>query len=175
MFASTWAASDMLVFGVLSAGLGLAAAIDIKSRRIPNELSLSLACLGVVLAGTGASGISIAASLIGCVVAVLLMLPGHVLGATGAGDVKLFGAAGAVIGAGRVFEAFVCVAIAGGVLALAIACVRGRLGRTVLQTCRLLRRPSEARAVIEAPGENNRFAYGPAIAVGVMLAVGLRP
>ena len=158
------------MLGVLSAGLGLAAAIDVRSRRIPNALSLGLAIVGIVLAGTGASGISIWSSLLGCAMALLLMLPGHVLGATGAGDVKLFGAAGAVIGAGRVFEAFLFVAIAGGVLALAIACARGRLGRTVLQTVRLLRRPSEARVVIESPAENNRFAYGPAIAAGCLLA-----
>jgi prepilin peptidase CpaA len=168
---STWAASDMLVFAVLTAGLGVAAAIDVRSRRIPNTLSLIIAGSGVVLAAIGASGISVWSSLLGCSVALLLMLPGHVLGATGAGDVKLFAAAGAVIGVGRIFEAFLFVAIAGGVLALAIACARGRLGRTVMQTVRLLRRPSEARNVIESPAENNRFAYGPAIAAGCVLAM----
>jgi prepilin peptidase CpaA len=167
---STAVASDVVVMTVLSAGLGLAAAIDLRSRRIPNALSMSLAGAGVVLAGAGASGISLWSSLAGCAVAVLLMLPGHVLGATGAGDVKLFGAAGAVIGVGQVVQAFLLVAIAGGILALAIACARGRLGRTVAQTGKLLRRPSEARALIESPAENNRFAYGPAIAAGCMLA-----
>lgn len=167
---STWAASDLVVMAVLSVGLGLAAAIDVRSRRIPNALSLSIAAVGVVLAGAGASGISLGSSLLGCAIAILLMLPGHVFGATGAGDVKLFGAVGAVIGVGRVFEAFFFVAIAGGILALAIACARGRLGRTVRQTGRLLRRPSEARGVIESPAENNRFAYGPAIAAGCLLA-----
>jgi len=167
---SVGATSDILVFVMLSVGLGLAAAIDVRSRQIPNVLSLGLAGVGVLLAATGATGISFWSSLVGCAFAVLLMLPGHVFGATGAGDVKLFGAVGAVIGAGRVVEAFICVAIAGGVLALAIACARGRLGRTVMQTIRLVRRPSEARALIEAPSENNRFAYGPAIAVGCLLA-----
>ena len=53
-----------------------------------------------MLAATGISGISLASSLLGFFLGFLLMLPGHVLGATGAGDVKLFAAAGAVLGAG---------------------------------------------------------------------------
>ena len=60
-----------------------------------------------------------------------MMLPGHVFGATGAGDVKLFAAAGTMLGSGRIVRAFLYVAIAGGVLAVAIAIRRGRLGRTV--------------------------------------------
>jgi prepilin peptidase CpaA len=167
---STLVLPDSLVFLVLTVVLGVAAAIDVRSRQIPNVLSFGLAGVGALLAATGASGISLWSSLFGCAVAILLMLPGHLFGATGAGDVKLFGAVGAVIGAGHVFEAFVWVAIAGGVLALAIAGARGRLGRTLLQTVRLVFHPREARAVIESPGENNRFAYGPAIAAGCLLA-----
>jgi len=101
----------------------------------------------------------------------LMMLPGHVLGATGAGDVKLFAAAGTILGAGRVLEAFFFVAIAGGVLALAIAWWRGRLIRTVVGTGRLFGRPRETKTAIESPSEHNRFPYGPAIAIGCVLAV----
>ena len=60
-----------------------------------------------------------------------MMLPGHVFGATGAGDVKLFAAAGTLLGSGRIVTAFLFVAIAGGVLAVVIAIRRGRLGRTM--------------------------------------------
>jgi prepilin peptidase CpaA len=164
------AASDALVLGVIVAGVGGAAAIDVASRRIPNAMAISTASAGVVLAATGASGITVWSSLAGFVVGLALMLPGHLFGATGAGDVKLFAAAGAVLGAARTFEAFLFVAIAGGVLALMIACMRGRLTRTILQMARLLGKPRDARAAIESPAENNRFPYGPAIAVGCVLA-----
>ena len=49
------------------------------------------------------------------------MLPGHALGATGAGDVKLMAAVGAIVGPGMVLRAFLFTAVAGGVLALAVA------------------------------------------------------
>lgn len=167
---TAWAAPDAVVVAVLAAGLGSAATIDVRSRRVPNGVSLAMAAAGVALAATGASGVTVGASLLGFVVGLVLMLPGHVLGATGAGDVKLFAAAGAVMGVGRVFEAFVLVAIAGGVLALAIACRRGRLRRTVTHLAQLCGRPAEARKAIESTSEHNRFPYAPAVAAGCLLA-----
>src|SRR5258708_31949575 len=50
-------------------------------------------------------------------------------GATGAGDVKMFAAAGAVLGAGRVLPAFLFMVIAGGVFAVGIAWRRGHASR----------------------------------------------
>ncbi len=167
---AAWSAPDAVVMVVLAAGLGSAAAIDVRSRRVPNQVSLALAATGVALAAVGASGVTIGASLLGFVVGLVLMLPGHILGATGAGDVKLFAAAGAVMGVGRVFEAFVLVAIAGGVLALGIACRRGRVRRTLTHLAQLCGRPIEARKTIESAAEHNRFPYAPAVAAGCLLA-----
>jgi prepilin peptidase CpaA len=154
----------------LCAGAGTGAIVDLTSRRIPNTVSVATAAVGVVLASIGVSGVTLPSSLLGFAVGLLLMLPGHVLGATGAGDVKLFAAAGAVLGAGRVLQAFFLVAIAGGVLALGVAWWRGRLGRTMAHTARLCGRPLATRPLIEAPAEQNRFPYGPAIAIGSVLA-----
>jgi prepilin peptidase CpaA len=162
--------ADAAVLAALVGGTGSAAVVDIARRRIPNQLSFGLAVAGMLMAATGASGISVRASLAGFFVGLVLMLPGHVLGATGAGDVKLFAAAGAVLGIGRVFEAFLFVAIAGGLLAIGVAWQRGRLTRTLAQTARLCGQPVEARKAIESTGEPNRFPYGPAIAVGSVLA-----
>ena len=119
-----------------------------------------------MLAATGASGMSLASSLLGFFLGFLLMLPGHVLGSTGAGDVKLFAAAGTVLGAEHIVPAFLMTAIAGGVLAVFIAWRRGRLLRTFRLTARLFGMKPAAKADIESPGEHNRFPYGPAIAAG---------
>jgi prepilin peptidase CpaA len=162
--------ADAYVVAALVGGTGSAAVIDIKSRRIPNAVSLGLAAVGLTLAASGVSGVTFRASIIGFAVAFVLMLPGHLLGATGAGDVKLFAAAGAVLGIGRVFDAFLCVAIVGGVFAVLVAFQRGRLTRTLAQTARLCGRPMETRGAIQSPAEHNRFPYGPAIAVGSVLA-----
>jgi prepilin peptidase CpaA len=162
--------ADVWIIATLVGGTGSAAVIDIARRRIPNVASFGLAAAGIVLAASGASGVTLRASVAGFAVALILMLPGHVLGATGAGDVKLFAAAGAVLGIGRVFDAFLFVALAGGLLAIGVAWQRGRLARTLAQTARLCGQPTEIRKTIDAPNEHNRFPYGPAIAVGTVLA-----
>jgi prepilin peptidase CpaA len=97
------------------------------------------------------------------------MLPGHVLGATGAGDVKLLGAAGALLGPALTLRAFVATVITGGLIALVVAVRRGRLRRT-LNATRRLAVGSAVAAEIEDPKAGNRFAYAPAIAIGATLA-----
>jgi prepilin peptidase CpaA len=155
----------------VAGGAGAGALIDLRTRRIPNAISVGLAALGVVLAAGGASGTSVASSLAGFFAGLLLMMPGHLLGATGAGDVKLFAAVGAVVGLERIVGAFLWTAVAGGVLALAVAAARGRLGATLARTARLVGGRRGARREIEAQGAPNRFAYGPAIAIGGVLSV----
>ena len=164
------ALSDVVVFGSLCAGVGTAAVIDIRHRRIPNVVCATTAIAGITFAATGVSQITVASSAIGLVIGLVMMLPGHLFGATGAGDVKLFGAAGALLGAGRILPAFFFMAIAGGVLAVFIALQRGRLRQTMRHTAQLAGGSAAAKAAIESPRTNNRFPYGPAIAVGSVLA-----
>jgi prepilin peptidase CpaA len=164
-------ASDLIVLAALTAGLGTAAVIDIRQRRIPNVVCVTTAAAGLVLATVGVNNITVTSALAGLAFGFLMMLPGHVFGATGAGDVKLFAAAGTLLGSGRIVTAFLYVAIAGGVLALVIAIQRGRLGRTVEMAARLLGRPGKLKTAIESPAEHNRFSYGPAIAIGCVIAM----
>lgn len=156
---------------VLAAGLVTATVIDLRTRRIPNELTAGMTVIGLVLAASGTSGISIGASFAGLVVGLLLMMPGYGLGATGAGDVKLMAAVGAIVGPGVVLSAFLFTAVAGGVLAVIVAARRQRLGATLAQTGRLVTAPAAAPAEIRAASRASRFAYGPAIAIGSALAV----
>lgn len=154
----------------LVAGALVATIVDIRTRRIPNELTASIAGIGVGLAAAGISGLSIWASLAGFALGLALMLPGHVLGATGAGDVKLMGAVGAVVGPAIVISAFLFTAVAGGVLAVVVAARRRRLSATFANTGRLIAAPADARHEIRAASAAHRFAYGPAIAIGSVLA-----
>ena len=154
----------------LVAGALVATVIDLRTRRIPNALTASMAAVGVGFAATGISGMSIGASLVGLALGLALMLPGHFLGATGAGDVKLMGAVGAVVGPGLVVSAFLFTAIAGGVLAVAVAVQRQRLAATIAGTGRLIAAPAEAHQDIRSATPARRFAYGPAIAIGSVLA-----
>ncbi len=154
----------------LAAGALTATIIDIRSRRIPNALTATMAAVGVGLAASGLSGISVAASIGGIVAGLALMMPGHALGATGAGDVKLMAAVGAIVGFRIAVTAFLFTAIAGGILAVAVAMRRRRLAATFAGTGRLVGTPANARREIRSAAHVSRFAYGPAIAIGSLLA-----
>jgi prepilin peptidase CpaA len=162
--------SDLIVLATLAAGVAVAAVIDWRTRRVPNPLTAALAVLGVAFAACGVGGLTVGASLAGLALGLAFMLPGHLFGATGAGDVKLFAAAGALIGPAPIVTAFFYTALAGGVMALAFAAHRGRLHRTLGRTAQLVASRGSNATVIEAPSENNRFPYAPAIAVGCVIA-----
>ena len=159
-----------VAFAAVAAGSLIATVIDVRTRRIPNVLTATMASVGIGLAAFGISGLSIWGSVVGLLVGLALMLPGHLLGATGAGDVKLMAAIGAIVGPALVFSAFLFSALAGGVLAVAVALRRRRLSATLAGTGRLMAAPAGARQEIRAATAANRFAYGPAIAAGSVIA-----
>jgi prepilin peptidase CpaA len=153
---------------VLAAGVLAATVIDLRTRRIPNGLTAAMTGIGIALAATGVSGIPVGGSFLGFALGLVLMLPGYGLGATGAGDVKLMAAVGAIVGPGLVVTAFLCTAIAGGVLAVVVALRRRRLRDTVVAASRLV--GTDGRQRIHSAGASSRFAYGPAIAAGSVIA-----
>ena len=162
--------SNAFAFGTLAIGAVTGAVIDLRTRRVPNALTLGLAASGVAAAATGVSGLTVSASLTGFAVGLALMLPGHLIAGTGAGDVKLFAASGTLVGPATIATAFIYTALAGGVLALVVATRRRRLQRTLDATAGLVSGNAADAAAIESPLANNRFAYAPAIAVGTLLA-----
>jgi len=162
--------SNAVVLTAIAGGGGAGALVDLWSRRVPNKLTLAVAVLGVTLAVLGLSGLSLMAALGGLVVGLLLMLPGHVIGATGAGDVKLLAAIGTLLGPSGILVAFLYSAIAGGVLALIVAVRRRVLRESVERTATLVRTGGANVAAIEDVSKNNRFAYAPAIAIGALAA-----
>jgi prepilin peptidase CpaA len=152
----------------IAAGMTVATVVDLRTRRIPNPLTATMAVTGLGLAAAGVSGITLWAALAGLVLGFAFMLPGHWLGATGAGDVKLMAAAGAVLGPALVVSAVIFTALAGGVLAVAVAVRRRRLAATFAGTRQLV--AGQARDSIRSADASRRFAYGPAIAIGCVLA-----
>jgi len=161
--------SDALVTAIVAVGMGAAAVIDLRTRRIPNILTATLAAIGIGLAAAGFGRVGLGAALLGCLLGLAFMMPGHIFGATGAGDVKLLAAAGALLGPKDTIYAFLYTAIAGGVLALIVAVARRRLSQTLESTSRLVAGGEQARTEIESTSSDNRFAYAPAIAIGVVL------
>jgi prepilin peptidase CpaA len=163
-------AVSSVAFAALASGALVATVVDIRVRRIPNALTATMAGVGIGLAAAGVSGVSLGGSVLGFMLGFALMMPGHALGATGAGDVKLMAAVGAIVGPGLAVSAFLFTAVAGGILALAVAIRRQRLAATIAGTGRLISAPGEAKKEIRAATGSSRFAYGPAIAIGSVLA-----
>ena len=161
---------NAIVLTVIVLGTALAAAIDLRTRRVPNVLTVSLAVAGVLLAVAGVGRVGPVASLLGLGVGFALMLPGHLIGGMGAGDVKLFAAVGTFLGPTGVLSAFLYTAIAGGLLALFVSLRRRRGCQTLNRVARFIANTAGSKAAIEDPSAGNRFAYAPAIAVGAIFA-----
>ncbi len=147
---------------------------DTRYRRIPNAL-----VLGTLLSGLAANTIvfgwtGLRNSLTGCLLAFGLMLAVRFITGLGAGDVKLFGAIGALIGVQQVLPAFLLVVLLGGLLSAFAMFRAGTARQTMLGVYQILigllpggRLPSRetfSRSGVTIP-------YGVAITCGSLLAV----
>jgi prepilin peptidase CpaA len=162
--------SELIVALAIAVSGGISAYVDIRTRRVPNSLTLGIAIAGVVLAATRLSGLTISASLLGFAVGLVFMLPGYAIGATGGGDVKLFAALGTMLGPRAIGFAFLYAVIAGGALAVGVALQRRRFYETLDRTAALVMTRGGNVAEVEHVSQNNRFAYAPAIALGALVA-----
>jgi len=113
-------AVDIYVAIFLS-GILLAAIIcDIWVAKIPNVITFPGMLIGVIYHGAsqGLSGVWL--SIAGLLVGGGVFLPFYLLKGMGAGDIKLMGAVGALVGLKAVIPAIVFTALAGGVYAFAL-------------------------------------------------------
>jgi prepilin peptidase CpaA len=160
--------STAVVIAVAAAGLA-SSVIDLRTRRVPNALTLGVASTGVAFAALDWTAVSVPAAIGGCALGIALMLPGHLFGGTGAGDVKLLGALGTLLGPGGTLTAFLYTAIAGGAMGLIVAARRNELRASMARTAALVRTAGRNAAEIDSQ-TTNRFAYAPAVAVGTLVA-----
>lgn len=156
-----------------------ASACDLRTRRVPNALTLG-AALGAVafyLVSGEASGVL--AALGGWALGLALFLPLYLLRGMGAGDVKLLAALGAWVGPSDVIWISLFGAVSGGVLALAVVLARGYF-RTALSNLGLLfthwrvagLRPVPTLTLADSKGP--RLPYAFPIGVGLVVTLWLR-
>src|SRR3954451_14942461 len=107
-----------------------AAGYDCKYRKIPNWLNLSGLILGFGLNTLfgGTSGFVSAGQ--GFLLALAIYLPLYLIKGMGAGDVKLMGAIGSLVGPSNWFQIFVATALFGGLAAAMLALTKKRFGET---------------------------------------------
>jgi prepilin peptidase CpaA len=118
--------SQIIQWGVVITACCVAAIIDVRCRRIPNQLTVPLFLTGVAwwVAARGMGGL--ADALAGMAVAGAPFFLLWLTGGGGAGDAKMMFAIGAWLGPVDGFLATLAVALAGGILSLAYATAHRR-------------------------------------------------
>jgi prepilin peptidase CpaA len=152
--------------------LVIACVTDVRWRRIPNLLVLTLAVAGFAFSVAIAPwwpGLLRAVS--GLCLGFAIWILFHVAGGMGAGDVKLFAAAAAWLGPGGAWRAALVAALAGGVLSLAALVWQRRTREGVERVAMSLSMFSLAPLGKVAPGEQKKsyLPYGVALACGALL------
>lgn len=147
---------------------------DVKYRRIPNALVLGVLVSGLV-ANTALFGWrGLASSVAGCAAALALMFLLRMFGGLGTGDIKLFGAIGALIGIQLVFPTFVIIVLVGGVLAIVSMLVKGTFRQTMPRVWKIfaLQGPNGSQNQNQlASVAPQSVPYGVAITIGSVISV----
>ena len=188
---------EILASGTLIIMLLGAAIVDVMTHRIPNALIGPALVVALTTAAITAGGHGLIMAVSGLAVGLGMLLPLHILGGMGAGDVKLLGVSGAFLGPVGALTAALATFIVGGVLGVlyigwrrlrrdyehqpAAASARdgdGAMAVTPAFNALATQFPGLAvklSTVLPAPGatgtvatrRNSTFAYAPAIGIGV--------
>ena len=160
---------------VVLLALAIAAGVsDIRTRRIPNWITVSGAALGLMLRSYYSGFAGALLSLEGAALAMSFFLLLHLAGGMGAGDVKLAAAIGALVGPRSFLFVFVFTGLLGGIAAAALAMAHHRLRPTLERTgqlfvsfSRLRWRELRRNSRLETPGAL-RLPYGAIMAGGAL-------
>jgi prepilin peptidase CpaA len=161
----------------LSLLLILATVFDLRQQRIPNAITLPIIVSALIyfVILDGLSGFTHSAG--GLFLGLALLLPVYIIGGMGAGDVKLMGAVGSILGPYAVFTAFLYSAILGGVYAMVVLARNKALSQTASRYGMMLRGYLVTGQLIYIPTHESKLpllCYGLAISLGTALSV-LRP
>ncbi len=165
----------LLPFTPLLMLLAVAAVIDLRERRIPNWLSLTLAFSGLLQSFIFINTVTPAQSALGALIGFGLCFILFALGAMGGGDVKLMAAVGAWIGPWPLLGVYCIAAIIGMVIVIVQATAEGRLKtllhNTGLVTINLIHLREVGVEHAKATGQSCRSVQKPLpYAVPVLLA-----
>jgi prepilin peptidase CpaA len=166
--------AQFVASGIGLLACGVAATTDLRSRRVPNALTLPLLAAAVPLAALD----GVHAALAACAIVVAALAVGtvvHTMGVLGGGDVKLLAGVSALAGFPACIDVAIYSALCGGVLALVVSLARGELGAVVsrvrygVATSVAGRSLAFASAAVDATG--TRIPYAVAIGAGFAIAV----
>jgi prepilin peptidase CpaA len=169
------------ILGILLAILVVIAAVyDLRYRRIPNWLVLTGLIVGLALNSFLFQWQGLKSAALGIGIAFLIYFPLYLLRAMGAGDVKLMGAIGAMVGPANWFGIFVLTGILGGVWAVLLLLSKGRVRRTLWNVACIVNEVAHFRAPYLLNDELDvkspravTLPHGAVIAVGCLTFLGV--
>ena len=167
---------DLYLIIFLSAVLIVASVNDLRFQKIPNLLTYPTMgiALGYHVVMNGLNGLLF--SLGGLALGIAVFILPYLMGGMGAGDAKLMGAVGAILGAKGVFIAFLFTAITGGVYALILFLLNRRYSKNFFaKQAATLKTFIFTGQFMPIPEDSNekkpKLCYGIAIAIGTLLSV----
>ena len=148
---------------------------DLRERRIPNWLTISFMFAGMAYHAVTGGLQGLIFSIEGLALGILLLILFYAAGGMGAGDVKLMGAVGSLLGPMNVIIAFLYSAVAGGVYSVAVlyrhGALRLTLERSVCAPADFLRTGQWLWSATPATRKMPRICYGIAISLGTGIYV----
>lgn len=159
---------------VLIGLLTLSVITDIKWKKIPNALTFPVMIIGLTIHGFNSGVSGLIYSIEGLFLGMALLIVFYLLGMMGAGDVKLMGAVGSILGPEGVFKAFLFTAIAGGIYAVIMLAYHGQLTGFMKRFSLSAKLSLMNRVPALLPNENKDspiLCYGIAIAIGTSLSM----
>jgi prepilin peptidase CpaA len=165
--------TDMTLAAFLGIASSAAAAQDVRQGKIPNLITFPTMAIGILCHSVmeGLNGMFF--SLGGLTLGIGLFIFPYWIGKAGAGDAKLMGAAGAVIGPKGVLIAFVITTLAGGLYALIVllwyrSYLHG-LARRIVSMLKIFAVTAQIMYIPPATTEKApQLRYGVAIAFGTI-------
>jgi prepilin peptidase CpaA len=159
-------------------GLAVALAIaagytDWRSRRIPNWLTIPGLILGIAANATASGWSGLKTSLLGAGLGLLILLPFVIVRSLGAGDWKLAGALGAIVGPGVLLDLLMVSVFVAGIMALGLVIYKRRFKETLRNMGRML----VSMGTFHMPGlevsldnpQSLKIPYGVALALTTLL------
>jgi prepilin peptidase CpaA len=164
---------DPFTIILLSSILVIAATIDLRVQKIPNLLTFPTMILGLIYYSitTGWNGLLFSRE--GLTLGIAIFIIPYLMGGMGAGDAKLMGAIGAIIGPKGVLLASLFTAIVGGIYALTILLLNHKYSKSFIvrnaMTLKTLALTGQF-IPISADESEKKFTlcYGVAIAIGTI-------
>jgi prepilin peptidase CpaA len=149
---------------------------DLVSRRIPNVYVASALVIAFVLQGLGDGIAGLLDGLGGLAFGLLILSPLYVAGGMSAGDVKLMGTTGAILGANGAIVAGIATLIAGGLLGMLFIAWRLLEPLISVQIHRLMQMLSNdsrgsPRLYRDVSIRKQTIPYAPAVAAGAFFAM----